>query len=68
MNWLEQTARNWLASRGYWVMKASVPTLVISHGAAVVRREADGAAVYEVIMPSGHRVFAVNHTVVVEQK
>jgi hypothetical protein len=64
MNWLEQTARNWLTARGYWVIKASVPTLVISYGVATFQKDAEGFTTYEVAMPPGHKLWAVNHATV----
>lgn len=66
--WLDQLAKDWLIRRGYWVIAASAPTLVLSHGVAVRDKNTDGSCDYRVFMPIGHKLWVLNGGIVTEER
>ena len=64
--WIEKLAKDFLLRRGYWVIPANVPMLVMHHGTGTVRMFDDTSARYVVDMPAGHRLVASHYTFLTE--
>jgi hypothetical protein len=65
--WFEQFCIRWLTDRGYWVMKASVPCLVMTHAVGTFTTDEHGTT-YHIRMPSDHKVWALLNTVLTPAK
>jgi hypothetical protein len=62
--WVEHLVKQWLTKRGYWVIQPGVPVLLISYGVATFEHSEGGGAFYHVHMPPGHKLWALNNTIV----
>lgn len=65
--WLERRAISWLLGRGYWVLKASVPTIVISYGVGTFKNDEHGDTIYTVVMPRGHKLWTLYNSQITRQ-
>jgi hypothetical protein len=54
--WIEQRVIRWIAARGYWVLKSSIPQLVVSYGTGEFEDLDDGSRLYHIYMPKGHKL------------
>lgn len=64
--WFEEQVKRWLMARGYWIIPAGAPVLVISFGVGTMQKLPDGSKTYVVHMPPGHKLWAVNNTLISE--
>jgi hypothetical protein len=62
MLWLEEQAKRWLISRGYWVLSPSIPCLVVSYGVGTYTTDGAGTT-YHIHMTKGHKLWALNQTI-----
>jgi hypothetical protein len=65
--WFEEQVKRWLINRGYWIIPAQVPCLVISSGDATYHED-EGGKVYTVYMPKGHKLWALNNSVIAKER
>lgn len=63
--WIEELCVRWLTRRGFFVLRAHVPYIIITGGVGTVRKMHDDAMEYQVLMPKGHRLWALENTTLV---
>jgi hypothetical protein len=59
---------NYLTRRGYLVIRHEIgPFILLSHAVGTFKKQAQETE-YKVHLPDGHKLWALNHTIIVEDK
>jgi hypothetical protein len=65
-DWLINLFGRYLTDQGYWVIKSTMPCLLVSYATGTMQSHEDGSTTYMLRLPPGHKLWALNHTLIMK--